>query len=306
MRLFYSNEAMKKPKNKPASTLGSFPIVNVIFSTMMALLVTGAFTLLLIHANKLRQKVQENVSIQVFLHKKITENDIIKLDQLLRKEAFVLRKDEVPQVIFVSKQEAAETLIQETGENFIEILQENPLRDSFILYINPLYQSNEKLQAIKQQISQMAGVFEIHYVENLVAIINKNVNHVSIVLIFFALLLLVAVVTLINNTIKLALYSQRFLIRSMNLVGATASFIRQPFLVRAMLIGLLAGILADITLLLSLHYANLKIELLASLQQPTKVFLLMAALPLGGMAITTLGTYWSINKYIHLSLDKLY
>jgi cell division transport system permease protein len=285
---------------------GSFPIVNVIFSTLLALFVMGLFGLLIIHANELTQRVQENISLQVYLNKKVTENDIIKLEQAFGKESFVLRKDGVPRIDFISKKEAAEVFVRETGENFIEILQENPLRDSFIVYIDPTYQSAEMLQTIKKQLNKLNGVFEVCYVENLVPAINKNVRYASIVLLFFAFLLLFAVVVLINNTIKLALYSQRFLIHSMNLVGATAAFIRSPFLLRATLVGLLAGMMADIFLLALLHYANLQMDVLVGLQRPIKVLVLLGILPLLGMAVTLMSTYRAVNKYLYLPLEDLH
>eukprot|EP01132_Coremiostelium_polycephalum_P000318 gene318-407_t len=297
---------MKQPAYQPKSQLGSFPIANVIFSTMLALFVMGLFALLLIHATKLTQAVQENVTIQVYLNKNITEHDILKIDQYLSQQNFVLKKNGTPQLTFVTKKEAADSFIKETGEDFMQILKENPLRDSYIVYMDPQYQTAELLQVVKQEVSELEGVFEVSYIENLVDTINKNVKHISLVLVFFSMMLLVAVVILINNTIKLALYSQRFLIRSMNLVGATAGFIRRPFLIRSMLIGLLAGTLADVILISLLHYANLQIDALPALQQPAKIFTLLLCIPLLGIGITFLGTYQAINKYLKLSIDHLY
>ncbi|OJW70040.1 MAG: cell division protein [Candidatus Amoebophilus sp. 36-38] len=297
---------MKEYADRPKSQLGSFPITNVIFSTMLALFVMGLFGLLLIHATKLTKTVQENVTIQVYLNKNITESDVVRIDQALSQQAFILKKNGIPQLAFISKKEAAENLIKETGENFIEILQENPLRDSYILHIDPAYQDADQLHHIKKEISDIEGIFEVCYVENVVSAINKNLRQVSIILIFFTIILLLAVIILINNTIRLALYSQRFLIRSMNLVGATASFIRKPFLVRAILIGLLAGTIADVILLSLLHYVNLQIDSLLALQQPIKIFILLAFIPLLGVCITFTGTYRAINKYLHLSLENLH
>lgn len=296
-----------KPAADPAtSKLGSFPIFNVIFSTMLALLVMGLFGLLLIHANKLTKTVQEHVTIQVFLNKNATEDDMIRIDQFLSQQPYILQKEGIPQLVFISKREAAETFIKETGENFVEILQENPLRDSYVFHVEPHFQDAKSLQAIKKTLLDIQGVFEVSYLENLVTAINKNIRHISMVLIFFMVVLLMVVIILINNTIKLAIYSQRFLIRSMNLVGARASFIRNPFLIRAVIIGLLAGTMADLLLLSLLHYANLQIDLLPTLQQPIKIFTLLTCIPLLGACITGAGTYQAVNKYLYLSLDNLH
>lgn len=297
---------MRPPADPATSKLGSFPIFNVIFSTMLALLVIGLFGLLLIHANKLAKTVQENVTVQIFLNKNVNEDDLIRIDQFLSQQPYIVQQEGMPQFSFISKQEAAETFIKETGENFVEILQENPLRDSYIFHVDPHFQDKKNLQAIKEEISAIQGVFEVSYLENLVAAINRNVRHISIVLIFFTVILLVVVIILINNTIKLAIYSQRFLIRSMNLVGATASFIRNPFLVRAIVIGLLAGTMADLLLISLLYYANMQIDSLPTLQQPIKIFMLLAFIPFLGACITWAGAYQAVNKYLYLSLENLH
>ncbi len=292
------------PKSK--SKLGSFPTNNVLFTTMLALFVVGLFGLLLLHAARLTHIIQENVTIQVYLNKHISENEIIRINQVLSKQDFVLKKEDEPQLRFLSKEEAAQAFIKETGENFLQVLDENPLRDAYIIQLDPRYQDPESLQTIKHDIDAINGVFEVYYMENLVASINKNITRIGIILGVFAVILVLIVVVLIHNTIKLATYSQRFLIRSMNLVGATASFIRRPFLARAILIGLLAGTMANLLLLILLHYANLQFESLAKLQQPTKVFLLLGFIPLLGSLITFLGTYQATNKYLRISLDDLY
>lgn len=250
--------------------------------------------------------MQENVTVQVFLNKNVTEDDMIRIDQFLSQQPYILRKEGMPQLIFISKREAAEAFIKETGEDFIEILQENPLRDSYIFHVELHFQDSQNLQAIKKEISDIQGVFEVSYLENLVTAITKNVKQISMILIFFTLTLLVAVIILINNTIKLAIYSQRFLIRSMNLVGARASFIRSPFLLRAIIIGLLAGTMADLLLLSLLHYANLQIDSLPTLQQPIKIFTFLACIPLLGACIIWAGTYQAVNKYLYLSLENLH
>jgi cell division transport system permease protein len=273
---------------------------------MLALFVMGLFGLFLIHTNKLTKTVQENVTVQVFLNKNVKEDDIIRIDQFLSQQPYILRQDGMPQLVFISKQEAAESFIKETGENFVEILQENPLRDSYIFHVEPHFQDTQSLQSIKKEIADIQGVFEVSYLENLVKTINNNIRHISMVLIFFTVTLLVVVIILIHNNIKLAIYSQRFLIRSMNLVGATASFIRNPFLVRAIVIGLLAGTMADLLLISLLYYANLQIDSLPTLQHPIKIFMLLAFIPFLGACITWAGTYQAVNKYLYLSLDNLH
>lgn len=288
------------------SKLGSFPITNVVFSTMLALLVVGLFALLLLHTARLTSIIQENVTIQVYLHKNISANESIRISQLLSKQDFVLKRNGYAQLVFTAKEEAAQAFTQETGENFLQVLNENPLRDVYIVSVAPSYQSSAQLQAIKRDIEAMRGVFEVDYIENLVASISKHIARAGVVLGVLAVILLLGVIVLINNTIRLAIYSQRFLIRSMTLIGATAAFIRRPFLARAVLIGLLAGTIADVFLLSLLHYANLQIEALSKLQEPSSIFMLLGFIPVLGGFVSCMGTYRAVNKYLRVSLDELY
>lgn len=293
-------------QRKGQSKLGSYPIINVVFSTMLALLVVGLFGLLTLHAAKLTDIVKENVKIQVYLHKNIAESESIRISQLLSKKDFVLKKNGHPQLKFLSKEDAAQAFIKATGENFLQVFNENPLRDVYLVHIAPRYQGRQQLQAIKREVETITGVFEVDYVEDFVGAVNNNMATLGIVLATIAAILLVVVSVLINNTIKLAIYSQRFLVRSMHLVGATAAFIRRPFLTRAVLLGLIASTVANILLVLLLYAANKQIETLVKLQEPLSIFMLLGLILVLGVLISFMSTYRAINKYLNMSLDDLY
>lgn len=297
-------QAEKKYKKK--KNLGSYPYVSVVFSITLALFVVGLFGLLLLHANQLKDLIRQNIEVQVYLNKYITENQRIKINKTLASKDYVLVEDGAPQISYVSKEEAAEQFIKETGEDFTNFLGENPLRDAYTIKIKSEYHDQDKLVGIKEDIEGISGVFEVTYIESLIDSINKNVTKISIILASFALILLISVIMLINNTIKLALFSQRFLIRSMQLVGATAAFIQRPFLYRAALHGLLAGILASLLLIILMHYANNEIENLSTLQDPQKILYLFVGLLLLGAVIGFLSTFRSVRKYLKMSLDELY
>ena len=286
--------------------LGSYPMLNVAFSTMLALFVVGLFGLLLLHAARLANIIKENVNMQVYLHKNVSESESVRISQLLGQQDFVLKKNGHAQLKFIGKEEAAQAFTEATGEDFLQVLDEHPLRDVYVVSIAPSYQDQTQLQAIKSKVETISGVFEVDYVEGFAASTNRNIARGGTVLAFFAVILLIGVSVLINSTIKLAVYSQRFLIRSMNLVGATAAFIRRPFLVRAVLIGLIAGTGANILLLLLLHYANRQIEVLVKLQEPVRIFILLGLILVLGGGISFIGTYRAINKYLNMSLDDLY
>ena len=287
-------------------TLGSYPMSNVVFSTMLALLVVGLFGLVMLHTASMAKAIQENVKIQVYLHKTISERESIRIHQLLSKKEFVLKKNGHAQLCFIAKEDAAQAFIKATGEDFLRVLDDNPLRDVYVVSIAPKYQGMQQLQAIKCELETLSGIFEVDYAVGFVASINRNIARVGIVLAIFSVIFPIVVSVLINNTIKLAVYSQRFLVRSMHLVGATAAFIRRPFLTRAVLIGCIAGTLANLLLVLLLHTTNKQIEALVRLQEPHQIFILLGLLLVLGILISFISTYRAINKYLNMSLDDLY
>lgn len=296
----------KEPRTRKKKKLGSYPYASVIFSITLALFVIGLFGLLLLHTNKLTEIIRENIEIQVYLQKNIPDNQRIQIQKTLSSKDYAAEKNDEVQISFISKEEAAKEFIEETGEDFTAFLGENPLRDAYILRIAPEYHDAAKLRGIKEEIEKINGVFEVVYVESLVESINENMTKIGIFLLGFAAFLLIAVVILINNTIKLALFSQRFLIRSMQLVGAKASFIQKPFLLRASIHGLLAGMMASGLLYLLMNFANKRIEDLAALQETDKILILFASLLIIGAFIGFSSTFRAINKYLKLSLDELY
>ncbi|MFZ6002068.1 MAG: cell division protein FtsX [Bacteroidota bacterium] len=285
--------------------LGSYPFVSVVFSVTLALFVIGAFGALVIYSKELERSVRENVRVQVFL-KNISEAQRVQLEKKLSTQAFVLKRDQKPVIQFVSKQEAAKQFIKDTGEDFQKFLGDNPLRDAYLVNVDAKYHDAKSMEKIKADVEQIEGVFQVFYVENVVASINKNVTRIGFVLMGLALLLLIVVVVLIHNTLRLALFSQRFLIRSMQLVGAKKWFIQGPFITRAALHGTLAGILAGGLLIALIYAANKRVEELALIQNNTRLAALIGSLVVIGIFVAVLSTYSAVSKYLKLSLDELY
>jgi cell division transport system permease protein len=286
--------------------LGSYPYITVVFTITVALLVLGLFAILLLHATRLTKVIKENVEVQVFLHKNLNDNEIVRIGKQLSAKPYTDITDGQPQVRFISKDEAAQEFIKDTGENFVKFLGDNPLRDAYTIKIKEEYVEADKLKIIKKEIAEIEGVFEVVYVEALVEAINKNLTKVSIVLLTFAAILLITVIILINNVIKLALFSQRFLIRSMQLVGATAWFIQRPFVLRAGLHGFISGVIASGLLYAGLQYATRQLPELSRIQETDKIFILLLALIFIGTLIGALSAKRSVGKYTRLSLDELY
>lgn len=267
----------------------------------------GLLGLLVLHSQKLTSLIKENIEIQVYLKKDVSKSAITKVRQSFEQADYISKDTEgKPQIIFISKEQAAKNFIAETGEDFASFLGENPLRDAFTININENFQSEIKMEEIKNRILKFPGIFEVIYVNNLIDIINKNIRNISLILAGFASILIIVVIILINNTIKLALFTQRFLIRSMQLVGATKGFIRKPFVFRSMGHGLLSGMIASGGVFAISEYAYTKIDDLILLKEVNHLYILFAILLLLGTFLGLFSSLRSVNKYLKLSLDELY
>lgn len=282
---------------------GSYPFVGVVFSITLALLVAGLLGMLILYASQFEKIVRDQVRIQIYLKNGLTESQLMQLEK--RIESLPYLNKSVP-IQFISKDEAARTFIEQTGEDFTRFLGENPLHDAFLISILPEYHHKEKLETIQAELKNLNGVFQVYYLQELVEAINKNVTRIGLLLTGILAVLLLAVVMLINNTIRLALFSQRFLIRSMQLVGATAGFIRKPFLLRALLYGFTGGLLASAALYSLSRYGQRVVPELSMLHDQQKQLVLFGILALSGMMLAFLSTFFAIRKYLNMSLDELY
>jgi len=298
--------ALENKQTRKKRRLGSYPFISVVFSITLALFVMGLFGLLFIHSHKLSQYIREQMEVQVYLDSQLSERQIIGIQKTLASKEFTLLKENEPQLVFVSKDQALENFTLEAGENPEEFLGHNPLRDAYLIKLKPEYLDSLNLSRVKSEIESISGVFEVSYLDNIISEINQNTTKIGLVLIGFFVLLLLTVIILINNTIKLALFSQRFLIRSMQLVGATGLFIQKPFLWRSVGHGLLAGTLASALLFVLLEYALFQIPDLKVISDTGKVLILFAGLIFMGAAIGFFSTLRAIRKYLKMSLDELY
>lgn len=286
--------------------LGTYPYLSVVLSVTLALFVIGVFGLLLIYSKELERVVRENVKIQVYLKNHLTEAQRLQIEKNLATRYFLPKQSTMKSVQFVSRDEAAQQFIQETGEDFKKFLGENPLRDAFLVSVDPAFHDKPSMARIKTEVEQINGVFQVYYIENLIDSINQNVTKIALVLLGLASLLLITVVLLINNTLRLALFSQRFLIRSMQLVGAKRWFIQRPFLFRASLHGLLSGLIASGLLVATISFANKRVDDLDLIQNTNRIIILLGSLLILGIVVAVLSTYRAVRKYLRLSLDELY
>jgi cell division transport system permease protein len=291
------------PKKKK---IGSYPNAMIIMSLTSALFLIGFCGLLVIQSKKLVSIIRQNIEVRVFLEKTETKAGQDSILSVIKQKPFVSQSTETPAIIFVSKEEAAKEFIQGTKEDFTTLLGENPLRDSYRVKIQEDYFEELKLQEIKKEMQKLKGVYEVVYQEDLADNINRNVTKIYVVLSSFAIMMLIIIVLLVNNTIKLAIYSQRFLIRSMQLVGATNGFIQRPYIVRGAIQGLIGGVIAIALLVALQQLAVHNVEGLLALQEPSKILFLVTAIVGLGILIGIASTYQSLSRYLRISLDDLY
>ena len=295
----------KERKKIAKKTFGNFPFISVIFSVTLSLLLLGLFSFFLLSSFNVKKYLESNTEINIYLNKKISPSQIEQIKRTLYTKEYSLTNTEST-LNYVSSEEAAKNFQSEIGEDFVDFLGNNPLRDLIILKINSDYFDLERLNIIESDILKIPGVYQIEYSKELIDNINKNVANISFVFIGLFLILLIISVILINNTLRIALFSQRFLIRSMQLVGATANYILRPFILRGMMYGLIAGIISSGMLYVIIEIADRRIsnlELVISLEQLGVIFI---SLIFTGIIMVILSTYSAVSKYLNSTLDELY
>jgi cell division transport system permease protein len=273
-----------------------------IISITLVLFMVGMLGLIVTHAHKLSEYIKENIGFEIIMQKDVREAGILQLQKTL---------DATPAVkstTYISQQEATNRLTQDLGEDFIKWLgeDENPLLPSIDVRFRAAWANNDSLTKIEAQLLAYPGVKEVFYQKSLVHLINQNLKRIGIVLSAFSVLLLIISIALINNTIRLSIYSKRFVIKSMQLVGATAAFIRLPFVWSGILQGI-AGALAALLLLAALLYTAVQsIPELTILQDFSLVLLVFGVVLVLGIAIAGISTHLSIGKYLNAKTDKLF
>lgn len=291
MEEFESAVAAKKTKTIYISTVISIALV---------LLMIGLLGLILVHAKNLSNYVKENIVLNIIVNEGAKDADIFALQKQVDSNPYVLKTQ------YVSKELAARNLTKDLGEDFVQFLGYNPLLSSIDVYMKAEYANNASILRFSNQLSKNKLVKEVIYQKSLIDMVNQNIRTIGLVILAFAAILLVIAIALINNTIRLAIYSQRFLIKSMQLVGATKNFIRKPFIGYGILHGLLAGLIAIILLLLTLYLAQQQIPELIILRNWVEFGIVFLGVISIGILISALSTYFAVSKFLRLKIYDLY
>lgn len=290
----------------PKRKLGSYPSLLIIISLTTALFLIAFTGWIALTSKQLVGYVKQNIEVQVYLDKSLTQIQQDSVRNIIAKKGYVAYAENVPQIKFISKESTAKRVLKDINEDYTSVLGENPYRDAFSLRIRESYLSELNLENIKADLEQISGVFEADYAKDFVDSVNKNAYKAFLIIASVIIVLLVAIFLLINNTIRLALYSQRLIIRSMQLVGATDWFIQKPFVGRGIWQGLLSGILATALFFGVQQIAVNKIEDLVVLQDYVKIGFLCAGVIALGVLISVLSTFQSMYRYLRTDLGDLY
>ncbi|OFY63598.1 MAG: hypothetical protein A3H98_06395 [Bacteroidetes bacterium RIFCSPLOWO2_02_FULL_36_8] len=294
---------IKLQKNKKTAIGTSY--LTAIISITLVLFIVGLFSMMVLYVSKLSNHVKSNVVMYIYLDKNIKKEICDSIEKILLTKRYVPNTGK--EIIrFVSKEKAAETFTRQTGEEFAKFLGYNPLRDAFVVKIKYEYANDDSMKFVKKELAGIPGVFETDFQESYIQVVNDNITKIGIILLFFVCILFIIVVILINNTIKLALFSQRFLIKSMQLVGASELFVIRPFIWKAFIQGLSSGILSVILLFLTIRYISEYLEDLKSLQNINEHYIIFGAVIILGVLIAVISSYRAIKKYLKMRLDDLY
>ena len=269
-------------------------------STTLVLLLLGMVVFFVLSANNLSTYVRENIGISVLVSDDMKEPEALNFQKALNAKTYVKES------VYISKEQALKEQTEAMGTDPAEFLGYNPFTASIEIKLNAAYANSDSIAWIEKEILTNKKVMEVSYPQNLIDSVNRNIQKVSLFLLGLAALLSLISFALINNTIRLAIYSKRFLIHTMKLVGASWGFIRRPFLVRNVWIGVLAGIMAD-AVLLGMAYMLVKYEpQLIEIITPNTLLIVMASVFIFGLVITFLCAYISINKYLRMKASALY
>ncbi len=274
--------------------------VSTVISISLVLFMLGILGLLLINAKHLSNYVKENIGFTVMLNENVKEVDVLQFQKILDGSKWVKSSQ------YVSRDEAASILQQDLGEDFISFLGFNPLSSSIDIRLRAAYTTNSQMSRIGSDLKNNVLVKDVVFQKDLIDAINYNVQKISLLLIGFSTLLFIIAIALINNTIRLSVYSKRFLIRTMKLVGATHAFIRKPFLYNGLTQGIFGALISILLLMTTLFGIQKEMPELLVLQDLPAVGVIMAAMLIIGILMCLLATNMAVGKYLRMNEDDLY
>jgi cell division transport system permease protein len=271
-----------------------------IISISLVLFLLGLVGLLVLNTKRISDYVKENIGFSIILKEDIKEVDIIRLQKILDAKPYIKSTE------YITKDRAAKELQEELGEDFVNFLGYNPLLSSIDIKLYANYANTDSIEVIENDFQAFPEIKEVFYKKSLIQEINDNVNKISLIILSFSGLLFLISLALINNTIRLSVYSKRFIINTMQLVGATRKFIRRPFLFKSAIHGTYGALLAILLIIGVLYFIQNEFHEIISFDDVTILGVLFGIVILLGIVISTTSTFFAVNKYLNIKRDYLY
>lgn len=273
---------------------------SVIISISLVLFMLGITGLLVLKAKSISESVKENIGITIYLRDDVKDSDVKRLQKSLDASRYVKTTE------FVSKDDAAEILQADLGEDFVDFLGYNPLLTSIDIKMNAEYAHPDSLAWIEADLLENPKIRNVDYHKDLLAAVNENIRKITLVLISFSVMLLFVAIALINSTIRLAIYSKRFIIRSMQLVGATSSFITRPFVVKSLINGFYGALISIVLIALVVYSVQNQMPELFDINDIQLYAMVIVGVIALGLFISWMSTTLAVRRYLRLKTDQLY
>ena len=288
-------------ENKKVSSVSFFNSrLTSVISISLVLFLLGLILLIGMLGNKLSVYVKENLSFSIVLKDNQKETEIKKMQKSLDALPFIKSTE------YISKEQAAKELEEELGENPETFLGFNPLQASIEVKLHSEYANPDSLQVIEKKIRNYTSVSELLYRKDMMEMVHNNMKRLGLILLTLAVVLMIISFVLISNTIRLLIYSKRFLIHTMKLVGATSGFIRRPFVKYNIVSGMFASILAILMLTGALYYLQNELKGFIQILDMQTLLLVYVAVFALGIVLSVIATIFAVNKYLRMGVDKLY
>jgi cell division transport system permease protein len=255
---------------------------------------------LILSAKSISDNVKENIGFSLIIKDDVPDAEVMRIKKKLD------IKNYVKEAVYYSKKDAEEIMSKELGEDFVSFLGLNPLPATIDVKLYAEYANPDSIALIKNEFLSYQEINEVNYQESLVTLVNDNIKEISFFIVIFAALLFLVALALINNTIRLMVYSRRFLINTMKLVGATSGFIRKPFLIKSMWQGIIAGAMASGLLYGGLYFIEQRMSGLLKFDDEEMLIILFSGVVVMGVIISICSTWIAVSKYIRIKVDKLY
>lgn len=290
---------MTASKKKAPISFFNSRLISVI-SIALALYMMGLFFIFGLISKELSVYMKENIAFSILLKEDIKEADIRQMERQLNAQPFIKSAK------YISKEEAAREMVAELGEDPQMFLGINPFQASMEVKLKSAYANPDSLQQIEKKLTSYTNVSELLYQKDIMQVVNNNVRRIGLVLFMLITILVLISFVLISNTVRLLIYSKRFLVYTMRLVGATPAFIRRPFIRYNIVSGLIAGVLAIMMLMGTLYYLEGELAGLEQILRGEGLLIVYGAVLVLGIVLAVLAAWFAVNRYMYMAVGKMY